>query len=349
MRRQTSKKVQIGPVTIGGGSPIAIQSMLCAPLDDIEANIRQTKALCETGGQINRVAVPQEGGAKLVAAIKEACPQLPLVADIQFDYRLAIESAYAGADKIRINPGNIGDQEKVRQVVAACREKNLPIRIGVNSGSLEREVLEKHQRPTAEALAESALLNVRLLEQLDFDNVVVAIKSSDVFTTVRAYRLAAERLDCPFHLGVTEAGTARMGLIKSAAAFGALLADGIGDTLRVSLTADPVEEVHAARDILRGLGLSKGPRFVSCPTCGRCHVDLFRIAREVEEQLKDCEKDIKIAVMGCAVNGPGEARDADIGLAGGKGEMLLFRKGEPLRKVPEAEAVAALVAEVEGL
>ena len=349
MRRQTSKKVQIGPVTIGGGSPIAIQSMLCAPLDDIEANIRQTKALCETGCQINRVAVPQEGGAQLVAAIKEACPQLPLVADIQFDYRLAIESAYAGADKIRINPGNIGDQEKVRQVVAACREKNLPIRIGVNSGSLEREVLEKHQRPTAEALAESALLNVRLLEQLDFDNVVVAIKSSDVFTTVRAYRLAAERLDCPFHLGVTEAGTARMGLIKSAAAFGALLADGIGDTLRVSLTADPVEEVHAARDILRGLGLSKGPRFVSCPTCGRCHVDLFRIAREVEEQLKDCEKDIKIAVMGCAVNGPGEARDADIGLAGGKGEMLLFRKGEPLRKVPEAEAVAALVAEVEGL
>ncbi len=340
MRRQTSKKVQIGPVTIGGGSPIAIQSMLCAPLDDIEANIRQTKALCETGCQINRVAVPQEGGA---------CPQLPLVADIQFDYRLAIESAYAGADKIRINPGNIGDQEKVRQVVAACREKNLPIRIGVNSGRLEREVLEKHQRPTAEALAESALLNVRLLEQLDFDNVVVAIKSSDVFTTVRAYRLAAERLDCPFHLGVTEAGTARMGLIKSAAAFGALLADGIGDTLRVSLTADPVEEVHAARDILRGLGLSKGPRFVSCPTCGRCHVDLFRIAREVEEQLKDCEKDIKIAVMGCAVNGPGEARDADIGLAGGKGEMLLFRKGEPLRKVPEAEAVAALVAEVEGL
>ena len=349
MRRQTSKKVQIGPVTIGGGSPIAIQSMLCAPLDDIEANIRQTKALCEAGCQINRVAVPQEGGAKLVAAIKEACPQLPLVADIQFDYRLAIESAYAGADKIRINPGNIGDQEKVRQVVAACREKNLPIRIGVNSGSLEREVLEKHQRPTAEALAESALLNVRLLEQLDFDNVVVAIKSSDVFTTVRAYRLAAERLDCPFHLGVTEAGTARMGLIKSAAAFGALLADGIGDTLRVSLTADPVEEVHAARDILRGLGLSKGPRFVSFPTCGRCHVDLFRIAREVEEQLKDCEKDIKIAVMGCAVNGPGEARDADIGLAGGKGEMLLFRKGEPLRKVPEAEAVAALVAEVEGL
>jgi len=349
MRRQTSKKVQIGPVTIGGGSPVAIQSMLCAPLDDIEANIRQTKALYEAGCQINRVAVPQEGGAKLIAAIKEACPQLPLVADIQFDYRLAIESAYAGADKIRINPGNIGDQEKVRQVVAACREKNLPIRIGVNSGSLEREVLEKHQRPTAEALAESALLNVRLLEQLDFDNVVVAIKSSDVFTTVRAYRLAAERLDCPFHLGVTEAGTARMGLIKSAAAFGALLADGIGDTLRVSLTADPVEEVHAARDILRGLGLSKGPRFVSCPTCGRCHVDLFRIAREVEEQLKDCEKDIKIAVMGCAVNGPGEASAADCGIAGGVGEGLLFQRGEIVKKVPQDRLVDELFELIERL
>jgi len=343
MGRQKSRKVQIGPVTIGGGSPIAIQSMLCAPLDDIEANVRQTKALYQAGCQINRVAVPQEGGPRLIAAIKEACPQMPLVADIQFDYRLAIESAYAGADKIRINPGNIGDQDKVRQVVAACREKDLPIRIGVNSGSLEKEILAKYQRPTAQALAESAMLNIRLLERFDFDNYVVAIKSSDVFTTVAAYRLVAEQVDCPFHLGVTEAGTARMGLIRSAAAFGALLADGIGDTLRVSLTADPVEEVYAARDILRGLGLSKGPRFVSCPTCGRCHVDLFRIAGEVEEALKDCQKDVKIAIMGCAVNGPGEARDADIGLAGGKGEMLLFRKGEILRKVPEEGAVAALV------
>ncbi len=349
MRRQKTRKIKIGGVTVGGGSPIAIQSMLCAPLHDIEANVRQTRALYEAGCQINRVAVPPEGGAELIHAIKNACPQLPLVADIQFDYRLAIESAYAGADKIRINPGNIGDQEKVRQVVAACREKNLPIRIGVNSGSLEKEILAKHRRPTAQALAESAMLNIRLLEQLDFDNYLVAIKSSDVFTTVEAYRLAAEQTDCPFHLGVTEAGTARMGLVKSAAAFGALLCDGIGDTLRVSLTADPVEEVYAAREILRGLGLSEGPRFVSCPTCGRCQVDLFRIAREVEEALRDCQKDVKIAIMGCAVNGPGEARDADIGLAGGKGEMLLFRKGEPLRKVPEAEAVAALMAEVEGL
>lgn len=349
MGRQPSRKIKIGSVTIGGGEPIAIQSMLCAPLDDIPANIRQTRALYAAGCQINRVAVPQQGGPALISAIKEACPGFPLVADIQFDYRLAIESAYAGADKIRINPGNIGDEDKVRQVVAACREKNLPIRIGVNSGSLEREILEKYQRPTARALAESALLNVRLLEKFDFDNYVVAIKSSDVFTTVAAYRLAAEQLSCPFHLGVTEAGTPRMGLIKSAAAFGALLADGIGDTLRVSLTADPVEEVAAARDILRGLGLGKGPRLVSCPTCGRCHVDLFAIAREVEEQLKTCDKDIKVAVMGCAVNGPGEARDADIGLAGGRGEMLLFRKGEPLRKVPEGEAVAALMAEVEKL
>ena len=343
-----TRQIHVGPVPVGGGAPVSIQSMCSTKTDDVSATVDQILRLEEAGCEIVRAAVPDMAAAKAVGAIKSRI-HIPLVVDIHFDYKLALESADQGADKIRINPGNIGDQEKVRQVVAACREKNLPIRIGVNSGSLEREVLEKHQRPTAEALAESALLNVRLLEQLDFDNVVVAIKSSDVFTTVRAYRLAAERLDCPFHLGVTEAGTARMGLIKSAAAFGALLADGIGDTLRVSLTADPVEEVHAARDILRGLGISKGPRFVSCPTCGRCHVDLFRIAREVEEQLKDCEKNIKIAVMGCAVNGPGEARDADIGLAGGKGEMLLFRKGEPLRKVPEAEAVAALVAEVEGL
>ena len=338
MGRQ-SKSVKIGSVPIGSGNPIAIQSMLCAPLDDPEANARQTKALYEAGCQIGRVAIPAEGGARLIQAIKEASP-MPLVADIQFDYRLAIEAAYAGADKIRINPGNIGDQEKVRQVVAAW----------VNSGSLEKEVLAKYQRPTAEALAESALLNIRLLEQLDFDNYVVAIKSSDVFTTVAAYRLVADKVDCPFHLGVTEAGTQRMGLIKSAAAFGALLADGIGDTIRVSLTDDPVEEVYAARDILRGLGLEKnGPRLVSCPTCGRCHVDLFRIAREVEDALRDCKKDLKIAIMGCAVNGPGEARDADIGIAGGKGETLLFRKGEILRKVPEEEAVAALLAEVERL
>jgi len=323
--------------------------MLCAPLDDLVANARQTRALYEAGCRINRVAIPAEGGPRLIEAIKEASP-MPLVADIQFDYRLAIESAYAGADKIRINPGNIGDREKIRQVVRACVEKNLPIRIGVNSGSLEKEILAKYQRPTAEALAESALLNVRLLEQFDFDNYVVAIKSSDVFTTVAAYRLVAEKVNCPFHLGVTEAGTERMGLIKSAAAFGALLADGIGDTIRVSLTADPVREVYAARDILRGLGLEKsGPRFVSCPTCGRCRVDLFRIAGEVEEALRDCKKDLKIAIMGCAVNGPGEARDADIGIAGGKGETLLFRKGEILRKVPENEAVAALLAEVEKL
>lgn len=348
MRRQT-REVKIGSVTIGGENPIAIQSMLCAPLDDLAANVRQTKALYAAGCQIGRVAIPAEGGPQLIQAIKEASP-MPLVADIQFDYRLAIESAYAGADKIRVNPGNIGDQDKVRQVVAACQEKDLPIRIGVNSGSLEKEILAKYQRPTAEALAESALLNVRLLERYDFDNYVVAIKSSDVFTTVAAYRLAAEKLDCPFHLGVTEAGTARMGLVKSAAAFGALLCDGIGDTLRVSLTADPVEEVYAAQDILRGLGLLRnGPRFVSCPTCGRCHVDLFRIAKEAEAALRDCKKDIKIAIMGCAVNGPGEAKDADIGIAGGKGEMLLFRKGEILRKVPEEQAVAALVAEVEKL
>lgn len=342
-----SRQIKIGSVTVGGGSPIAVQSMLCAPPDDIETNIRQTKALYEAGCDINRVAMPQKGGARLIASIKEACPKLPLVADIQFDYRLAIEAAYAGADKIRVNPGNIGDEDKLRHVIAACRDRGIAIRIGVNSGSLEKEILAKHQRPTAQALAESAVLNARLLEKLDFDNYIVAIKSSDVFTTVEAYRLAARQLDCPFHLGVTEAGTARMGLIKSAAAFGALLADGIGDTLRVSLTADPVEEVKAGKDILRALGLEKGPTLISCPTCGRCRVDLFRMAREVEEALRGCEKDIKVAVMGCAVNGPGEARDADLGLAGGDGEMLLFRKGEPVKKVPEEGAVKALLEEIE--
>lgn len=346
MERQSSRKVKIGSVTIGGGSPIAVQSMLCAPPDDIAANIRQTKALYEAGCDINRVAMPEKGGALLIASIKDAYPQLPLVADIQFDHRLAIEAAYAGADKIRINPGNIG-ADKLRHVIAACRDRSLAIRVGVNSGSLEKEILAKYQRPTAEALAESAVMNARLLEKFDFDNYVVAIKSSDVFTTVAAYRLAAQELDCPFHLGVTEAGTARMGIIKSAAAFGALLKDGIGDTLRVSLTADPVEEVKAGKDILRALGLGKGPRLISCPTCGRCRVDLFRIAGEVEEALKGCQKDIKVAVMGCAVNGPGEAKDADLGLAGGKGEMLLFRKGEPLRKVPEEGAVKALLEDVE--
>lgn len=342
-----SRQVKIGSVAIGGGNPIAIQSMLCAPPDDIEANIRQARALYEAGCDINRVAMPQKGGARLIASIKEACPQLPLVADIQFDYRLAIEAAYAGADKIRINPGNIGDEDDLSHVISACRDRSLAIRIGVNSGSLEKEILAKYQRPTAEALAESAVLNARLLEKLGFDNYVVAIKSSDVFTTIEAYRLAAQKLDCPFHLGVTEAGTSRMGIIKSAAAFGALLAEGIGDTLRVSLTADPVEEVHAAKDILRALGLGSGPKLISCPTCGRCKVDLFRIAKEVEEALRDCKKDIKVAVMGCAVNGPGEARDADLGLAGGDGELLLFRKGEPLRKVSAENAVAALLEEVE--
>ncbi len=349
MKRQKTREVKIGSVVIGGGRPVAIQSMLCAPLWDIEANVCQTRALYEAGCQINRVAMPAQGGTQLIQAIKEASP-MPLVADIQFDYKLAIEAAYAGADKIRINPGNIGDQEKVRQVVQACVDRDIPIRIGVNSGSLEEEILAKYQRPTAQALAESALLNIRLLEELDFHNYVVAIKSSDVFTTVEAYRLAAEQTDCPFHLGVTEAGTERMGIIKSAAAFGALLADGIGDTIRVSLTADPVREVVAARDILRGLGLLKnGPRFVSCPTCGRCQVDLVGIAQKVEKALEGCTKDIKIAIMGCPVNGPGEARDADLGVAGGKGETLLFRKGEILRKVPEAETVAALLEEVDRL
>lgn len=349
MERRKSRAVRIGTVTIGNGHPIAIQSMLCAPPENIAANVEQAKRLYAAGCQINRVAIPTMKDIRLIEAIKKEVP-MPLVADIQFDYRLAIAAAEAGADKVRINPGNIGDRERIKQVVDACRKADIPIRIGVNSGSLEKEILQKYQRPTAQALAESAKLNIALLKSFDFDQYVVAIKSSDVFTTVEAYRLLVQQDDCPLHLGVTEAGTARMGTIKSAAAFGALLADGIGDTLRVSLTADPVEEIYAAKDILRVLGLQKdGPVFVSCPTCGRCRVDLFKLAQQAEQALADCTKNIKVAIMGCAVNGPGEARDADIGLAGGTGELLLFRKGEIVQKIPQENALEVLLREVEKL
>ncbi len=347
--RKKTRPIKIGKLTVGGGHPVAIQSMLNAQPEDIEGNIRQAQELEAAGCDIIRVAVPGMEDVRLLAKLKEAV-SMPVVADIQFNYRLAVESAYAGADKVRINPGNIGDEEKIKAVVDACRRSGIPIRIGVNSGSLEKEVLAKYQSPTADALVESALLNVRCLEKYDFYDYLVAIKSSDTARTIEAYRKFSQINDCPLHLGVTEAGTERMGLVKSAIALGSLLCDGIGDTIRVSLTAPPVREIYAAQDILKGVGLwKKGPRFVSCPTCGRCKVDLFSIADQVETALRGCTKDIKIAVMGCVVNGPGEARDADVGVAGGPRECMIFRHGQEVRRVPREQVVEALLNEVEAL
>lgn len=341
-------KIKIGNVTIGGGSPIAVQSMLNVPAEDVAGSVAQAKALEAAGCDIIRAAVPDREAVRLVPAIKAAV-SVPLVADIHFDYRIALDCVAAGVDKIRLNPGNIGGEDRVKQVADACRAAGVPIRIGVNSGSLEKHILAKYGAPTPQALVDSALYHARLLEKFDFTGIVVSIKSSHVPTMIAAYRLAAEQLGCPLHLGVTEAGTARMGLIKSAVGIGSLLCDGIGDTIRVSLTADPVEEVRAARDILKAVGRGGGPEVVSCPTCGRTKIDLISLAGRVEEALADCRKDIKVAVMGCAVNGPGEAREADIGIAGGNGEALLFKKGVPVGKYPEDRIVDVLLREIEKL
>ncbi len=347
--RVKTREIKIGNVTIGGENPIAIQSMLNANPEDINANIQQTKELYEAGCDINRVAIQGMNHISLIEPIKLASP-MPLVADIQFNYKLAVEAAYAGVDKVRINPGNIGDDSRVREVVRACREKNVPIRIGVNSGSLEKEVLAKHGHPTADALVESAMLNIQQLEKHDFYDYIVAIKSSDVKRTMDAYRKISQLRDCPLHLGVTEAGTAHMGLVKSAVALGALMADGIGDTIRVSLTANPVLEIGAAKDILRAIGkLEDGVTFISCPTCGRCKVDLISMATEVENSLKDCKKKLNVAVMGCIVNGPGEAKDADIGLACGAEHCTIFARGAEPIKVRTENAVATLLSEIEKL
>lgn len=337
-----------GGLPIGGGAPISVQSMLNVPSTDVEGSVRQARALEAAGCDIIRAAIPDMEAVRLIPAIKEAVG-IPLVADIHFDYRLALEAAAAGVDKIRINPGNIGSEDRVKAVADCCRTKGIPIRIGVNSGSVEREILAKYGSPTPEALVESALYHVSLLEKFDFEDIVISIKSSSVASMIRAYELCSTRCEYPLHLGVTEAGTERMGLIKSSIGIGSLLQRGIGDTIRVSLTADPVQEVRAGIDILRALGLREGPELVSCPTCGRTRIDLIRIAGEVEERLRSCRKPIKVAVMGCVVNGPGEAREADIGLAGGRGEGLLFRKGEILRKVPEEKLVDELMKEIEKL
>lgn len=339
--------VKVGDCTLDGNK-IYIQSMLNVPASDIEGSVRQAAELEKAGCEIIRAAIPDMAAVKLIPAIKSAV-KIPLVADIHFDYRLALESVSACIDKIRINPGNIGDFDRVKAVADACGAKNIPIRIGVNSGSLEKDILAKYGSPTAEALCESALRHAELLERCDFHDIVISIKSSDVPTMIKGYRLLAENTDYPLHLGVTEAGTKRMGIIKSAVGIGSLLADGIGETIRVSLTADPVEELYAARDILSAVGKGRGVRLVSCPTCGRTKIDLISLAEKVEEAVRYIDKDITVAVMGCVVNGPGEAREADVGIAGGDGCAVLFRKGEIVRKIPEDLILTELLEEIEKL
>ncbi len=341
----SAKTVKVGSLELGQGK-IYIQSMLSIPAENIEDSVKQAKELEAAGCEIIRAAVPTVKDAALISALKEAV-SCPIVADIHFDYKIALECVAAGVDKIRINPGNIGSADRVRAVADACRLKGIPIRIGVNSGSLKKELLEKYGSPTPEALTESALDHVRLLNVCDFDDIVISIKSSNVKNMIAAYRLLAQRTDYPLHLGVTEAGTERMGIIKSAMGIGSLLCDGIGDTIRVTLTADPIREVYAAKDILKACGLGGGAELISCPTCGRTKIDLIPLAGRVEKLLETVDKPIKVAVMGCVVNGPGEAREADIGIAGGNGEGIIFKKGEILRKVPEERLFEELKKEIE--
>lgn len=347
MGRKKTRRVQIGNVTVGGGAPIVIQSMTNTKTEDVAATVAQIKELTAAGCEIIRCAVPTVEAAKALSEIKKQI-SIPLVADIHFDYRLAIAAIENGADKIRINPGNIGSMERVAAIAEAAKKYQVPIRVGVNSGSLERYLVEKYGGVTAEGLVESALDKVAMLEQFDFHDIVISIKSSDVLMCVRAHELIAERVDYPLHVGITEAGTLRSGNIKSALGLGMILSKGIGDTIRVSLTAPPVEEIVTAKLILRTLGLRKtGIEVVSCPTCGRTRIDLIGLAEQVEMLAAGYDLPIKVAVMGCAVNGPGEAKEADIGIAGGNGEGLVFRKGEIIRKVPEEELLSALKKEIE--
>lgn len=342
-----TKQIKVGNVLIGGGAPIVIQSMTNTDTRDAKATLKQINELYNAGCQIARCAVPDMTAAHALGEICEKSP-IPVVADIHFDYRLALESIAAGVQKVRINPGNIGSDDRVKAVVDAARAKNIPIRIGVNSGSVEKEILAKYGSPTPEALVESALYHASLLEKFDFTDICLSMKSSSVPYTMKAYQLASEKTDYPLHLGVTEAGTEYMGTIKSAAGIGGLLALGIGDTIRVSLTDDPVKEIYAAKAILKAVGLNEdGVQVVSCPTCGRTRIDLIEIAKEVEQKVAGIKgKKLKVAVMGCAVNGPGEAREADLGIAGGDGVGLIFKKGEVIKKVPQAELVNALMDEI---
>ena len=344
-----TKQINVGGVPVGGGAPVTIQSMTNTPTQDVQATVAQINRLAAAGCEIVRVAVPDMEAARAVGKIKEHSP-IPVVVDIHFDYRLALEAVAAGADKVRINPGNIGGEDRVKAVADACRRRGIPIRIGVNGGSLEKGVLAKYGRICPEAMVESAFEHIRLLEKFDFGDICVSMKSSSVPVTMRAYQLMGERSDYPLHIGVTEAGTVKMGTLKSAVGIGGLLALGIGDTMRVSLSADPVEEIYAARDILKAAGVRReGPELVSCPTCGRTRIDLIALAGEVEQRLQAVKKPITVAVMGCAVNGPGEASAADCGIAGGIDEGLLFQRGKIIKKVPQDRLVEELFALIETL
>lgn len=349
IKRRKTRVVKIGNILIGGDNPIAIQSMCNTKTSDVDATVKQILELEDAGCEIIRVAVPDMKAAEAIAEIKKQI-HIPLVADIHFDYRLALKAIESGVDKLRINPGNIGGEDRVKAVVEAAKAKGIPIRIGVNSGSLEKDILEKYGEVTPEGLVESALRHIRILEKLDFYDIVVSIKASNVPFSLATYSLLSKEVDYPIHLGITESGTEWSGTIKSAVGIGAILAMGIGDTIRVSLTGSTVEEVKVAKAILKDLGLRKfGIEFVSCPTCGRTSIDLIALANKVEERCRNINKDIKVAVMGCAVNGPGEAREADIGIAGGNGYGLIFKKGEIIKKLPENELLDALMEEIEKL
>ncbi|KXL53196.1 4-hydroxy-3-methylbut-2-en-1-yl diphosphate synthase [Anaerotignum neopropionicum] len=347
MLRKMTKEVQVGHIKIGGQNPIVLQSMCNTDTRDVAATVKQILQLEEAGCELVRVAILDMEAANAVEEIKKQI-HIPLVADIHFDYKLALRVMDLGIDKVRINPGNIGEESRIRQVVEKAKEKKIPIRIGVNSGSLEKDLIQKHGGVTPRGLVESALRHVKILEKYDFFDIVVSIKASDVLFSLEAYKILSETIDYPIHVGITEAGTVYGGTIKSAVGIGAILAAGIGDTLRVSLTGNPVEEIRAGKEILKSLGLRKfGIEFISCPTCGRTQIDLISIANEVERLCQGIDKNIKVAVMGCVVNGPGEAREADVGIAGGKGEGLLFKKGEIIKKVREDELVSALMEEIE--
>lgn len=347
IRRRTTRTIQVGPLLLGGQAPIVIQSMNNTDTRDVRATLEQIRRLAESGCELTRVAIPDLEAASALSEIRRGSP-LPIVADIHFDYRLALAAIEAGADKIRINPGNIGGADRLRLVAESARTHGIPIRVGVNSGSLSRAMLEKHDGVNARSMVDSALEAIAMLEAVNFYDLVISIKASDPLLTIESYRLLAEKTDYPLHVGVTEAGTRYEGIIRSAVGIGTLLADGIGDTIRVSLTADPIEEVKAAFGILKSLGLRRrGPQLISCPTCGRTEVDLQSVAEDVENRLQAYDCPIKVAIMGCAVNGPGEARHADVGLAGGKGEFLIFSHGEILRKVPQEQAVDALMLEID--
>ena len=345
--RRLSREVSVGSLKIGGNNPISIQSMTNTDTRDAKATIEQIKRLEEVGCDVVRVAVPDMEAAKNIGEIKKNV-NIPVIADIHFDYKLALEAIDQGVDGVRINPGNIGNIDRVKMVVNKCKEKNLKIRIGVNGGSLEKDLLQKYGSATAEALVESALGHVKILEDLDFYNIVISLKSSDIYKTIEAYELISKRVDYPLHIGITESGSVKKGTIKSSIGVGALLLKGIGDTVRISLTGDPTEEVIVGKEILRSLGLLNDKiKVISCPTCGRCNINLIDVVNEVEEKINKINKDITVAIMGCAVNGPGEAKEADIGIAGGKGEGLLFKKGQIVRKIKGDSLVEELLAEID--